>query len=188
MIANVAKLKNVPGQSAQLALEYQPRETDCDGSSLVFLRPVNFIGSVRNTGATILVQGQVATTVELACSRCGETVPFPVEAVFEENYAHHPQPVSADGEECHVFQGDEIQIFPQVAQAILLELPMKVLCRQSCQGLCPECGANLNVSKCRCAGSTVDPRLMALQKLLETSSTEGGVINGGTKKEDIESE
>jgi len=31
-----------------------------------------------------------------------------------------------------------------------LNLPMNPLCSADCQGLCPECGCDLNVEKCSC--------------------------------------
>lgn len=188
MKAYVGKLKNFTGQSADLSLSSEPKILNLGSENLVFLTPVNFVGKVLNTGTAILIQGEVTTTVELECSRCGEKVPLPVQTIFEESYANQSQTMDTTGDEGNVFQGDEIDIFPQVVQAILLELPMKIICRESCRGLCPECGTNLNEKQCRCAETAIDPRLMALQKLLDDSSTEGGVINGSTEKKDIKSE
>ena len=50
---------------------------------------------------------------------------------------------------------------------ILLELPSKFLCKDSCKGLCPKCGKNLNMGRCGCPEKEPDPRLAALSKLLE---------------------
>jgi len=48
-----------------------------------------------------------------------------------------------------------------------LALPMKPLCAESCRGLCPECGANLNRANCGCDPKwVVDPRLAPLKALL----------------------
>jgi uncharacterized protein len=43
---------------------------------------------------------------------------------------------------------------------------MKPLCRPDCAGLCPECGANLNLTRCGCEHRWIDPRMAALQELL----------------------
>ena len=50
---------------------------------------------------------------------------------------------------------------------ILLELPTSVLCVESCKGLCPVCGANLNEGDCGCDRSQRDPRLDKLRELLD---------------------
>ncbi len=50
---------------------------------------------------------------------------------------------------------------------IVMSLPTKVLCNDSCRGLCPDCGKNLNEGDCGCSKREVDPRLAALTELLK---------------------
>ena len=50
---------------------------------------------------------------------------------------------------------------------ILLELPSKFLCKDSCKGLCPKCGKNLNEGKCDCPEKEPDPRFAVLAELLK---------------------
>lgn len=47
--------------------------------------------------------------------------------------------------------------------AVLLEAPIKNLCREDCRGLCPVCGADRNAAGCRCETSRGDPRWEALR-------------------------
>lgn len=49
--------------------------------------------------------------------------------------------------------------------AVLLEEPMKSLCRDDCRGLCPVCGASRNESPCDCGSAKRDPRWDALKDL-----------------------
>jgi uncharacterized protein len=49
-----------------------------------------------------------------------------------------------------------------VAEQVHLALPMKSLCREDCRGLCPECGANLNLGSCGCRRGSGDARLAPL--------------------------
>ena len=42
---------------------------------------------------------------------------------------------------------------------ILVNLPMKVLCRTDCKGICNRCGANLNMGSCKCDKTELDPRM-----------------------------
>jgi uncharacterized protein len=185
MKANVGRVKNVSGLVENLSLEREPGLVNLGTEALKFLEKVRFTGTVTNRVTTLLVQGEVTALVELECSRCGKKISYPVRIPFEETYSNQPQMLEGAEDEIHGFEGDEIDIFPQVIQAILLDLPMKVLCREDCRGLCPECGENLNERQCLCAKEVVDPRLLALKNLLDDSSTEGGVSNGSTKKKDI---
>lgn len=42
---------------------------------------------------------------------------------------------------------------------ILVNLPMKVLCKDNCKGICNRCGANLNKGSCQCENAELDPRM-----------------------------
>jgi uncharacterized protein len=65
------------------------------------------------------------------------------------------------------FSGDDLDLTAPVRESLLLELPMKPVCREDCVGLCPVCGANLNLERCGCRAETADPRLVSLKRLLE---------------------
>ena len=55
--------------------------------------------------------------------------------------------------------------------AFLLDMDTKPLCSEDCKGLCPRCGADLNLGPCSC-GKETDPRLAVLAKLLENRENE----------------
>jgi uncharacterized protein len=48
---------------------------------------------------------------------------------------------------------------------VLLSVPMKVICRSDCRGLCASCGVNLNHEDCRCETHAMDPRMAPLARL-----------------------
>jgi uncharacterized protein len=59
----------------------------------------------------------------------------------------------------------ELDLRPALREQWLLHVPGYALCRDDCRGLCPTCGADLNVEPCGCASSAADPRWDALRKL-----------------------
>ena len=59
----------------------------------------------------------------------------------EERYEY-----SAEGKEKEM-----LDVTHDLQQEILLSYPMQFLCREDCQGLCPQCGKKLNEGKCGCA-------------------------------------
>lgn len=83
----------------------------------------------------------------------------------------------ADSDPCDQFfeeavefepDSDAINLIPFVEECLFINEPFKVLCDESCKGLCPGCGVNLNREACRCTQEeTIDPRMAALQQLLE---------------------
>ncbi|MDN5346598.1 MAG: hypothetical protein PWP65_162 [Clostridia bacterium] len=142
-----------------------------EGQEIPFAGPVIVKVVVTNTGNTFLVNGKVNADLNLYCSRCLESFIYHLELPFEEQYcsADFWQALPEDLElkdEIRVFTGDTIDLSPAVREALLLALPMKPLCRESCQGLCPGCGKDLNRGNCECHREDGDPRLAALAKLL----------------------
>jgi uncharacterized protein len=59
----------------------------------------------------------------------------------------------------------ELDLRPAVREQWLLNVPGYALCRDDCKGLCPTCGAELNLGPCDCASSAADPRWATLHKL-----------------------
>jgi uncharacterized protein len=59
----------------------------------------------------------------------------------------------------------ELDLRPAVREQWLLNVPGYALCRDDCKGLCPMCGAELNLGPCECASSAADPRWATLHKL-----------------------
>ena len=63
------------------------------------------------------------------------------------------------------FQGEEIDFREAVQEQVKLALPMQPLCSETCSGLCPGCGADLNQGDCSCAKGPRDPRFAVLERL-----------------------
>jgi hypothetical protein len=63
------------------------------------------------------------------------------------------------------FEGDGLFLADVLAEQVNLAIPMKIICRSDCRGLCPHCGANLNNEECRCEKHGSDPRLAPLARL-----------------------
>ena len=56
-----------------------------------------------------------------------------------------------------------IDLRPALREQWLLAAPGFALCREDCKGLCPKCGADLNLGPCNCKPD-VDPRWAALKE------------------------
>ncbi len=120
----------------------------------------------------IRLSGKLSTRVELACARCLEPVVQDVVHPFDLLY--RPQGADAGREELSVtaaeaevsyYQGEGLLLEDVLQEQVLLALPLKVICRDDCKGLCPHCGQNLNVEPCACAEPAEDPRWSALKDI-----------------------
>jgi len=162
---DVAKLKRSPGESVSFELMSDMPPIEMAGEKISFDGPVKAILNATNTGHAIIVEGTASGKLLLNCSRCLEPFVYSFEVPFTEIYTTSVE--EATEEEAISFSGDIIDVTPEVLKSIIMELPMKAVCHDECQGLCPGCGQNLNMGKCRCEGTDIDPRLSALQDILK---------------------
>lgn len=167
----VGDLKARPGGEIEFKGQEKWSRLATAAGSVPVIAPVRVTGKVTNTGKTLLVEGQVGTTLELTCDRCLEKYRYPLVAALEEEYGSTKTPGEEGtgiGEETGVrpLVGDFIDLKPAMEEALLLAIPMKWLCRENCRGLCPRCGRNLNEGLCQCDTRTLDPRLAVLEELL----------------------
>ncbi|MDA8344028.1 MAG: DUF177 domain-containing protein [Thermaerobacter sp.] len=118
-------------------------------------------GKMTNLGAEgIEVAIEVDGSTARECARCLAPVTVPLHASAEETFAlSGPWPSVVE---------DTLDVKPMVSEAVLLEEPLRVLCRPECAGICPSCGKDLNDGPCECTAEEVDPRLKPLKKLLES--------------------
>jgi len=99
---------------------------------------------------SIIVTGSVKTILEENCARCLKEVSIPIEGTIEATYVLQDSVVfaedgtSADLDNVLRLEGDLLDLSERVIEAIIVEVPQKVLCERDCAGLCPYCGANLN--------------------------------------------
>jgi len=117
----------------------------------------------------IRLQGHLRTTVKLSCARCLEPLGQPVDKEFELYYRPvqtiaREEDVEIDDAELEVgfYQGHGLVLEDALKEQILLDLPMKSLCRPDCRGLCTQCGQNRNVLPCDCPPPAVADRWAAL--------------------------
>jgi uncharacterized protein len=85
--------------------------------------------------------------------------PLGVDRKGEEAAIHEPET------EIGYYQGEGLELEDVLREQVLLAVPIKQLCRETCKGLCPQCGKNLNRETCDCAAPQLDARWSALKDL-----------------------
>jgi uncharacterized protein len=134
--------------------------------------PVRLTFDISKDGTQFHLTGRVASALTLACGRCLDDISLPVDLPFDLLYLPHQDNVGEGEVEVEdddlttaYYRDEEIDLGQLVLEQFYLALPMKPLCRESCRGLCPECGTNLNTANCSCVREWTDPRLDALRAL-----------------------
>ncbi len=115
----------------------------------------------------ILLHAQLYVQGIFECDRCLDKFSRQIEVKYSMVYMQGDRSTigTRKGEEIQVISSDTnyIDLDEDVRQYINLMVPLKLLCRENCLGLCPVCGINKNNDKCDCEGQTKDSRWDALR-------------------------
>ncbi|MEU0085693.1 DUF177 domain-containing protein [Streptomyces sp. NPDC006274] len=124
----------------------------------------------------VLVTGTTRASAEGECVRCLEPLRHEVAADFQELFTYPDaddrgrtaEPVDGEEDEDRLFIEDGLfDLEPVLRDAVVLALPMQPVCRETCEGLCPQCGVRLDENPDH-HHDAVDIRWAALQGLAET--------------------
>ena len=120
----------------------------------------------------VYMRGRAKVQLAGQCGRClspadlALNVPIEV-ALFpsgKEPAANTEGELAPDEMGVAAYEDGVINLSGIIHDEVFLELPMNPLCKESCAGLCPSCGTNLNETRCNCA-KAVDPRWEILRDL-----------------------
>lgn len=135
---------------------------------------------IRRRDEAFDLDGEMAVSGNVLCSRCLEPVPWHATETFRISLAtERPDALNDREEDVELAEqdldvvylaGDELDLEELAAEQILLALPMRVMCKDDCAGICPTCGGNRNIEgACHCEPQG-DPRWEALRDLRSAGS------------------
>lgn len=149
--------------------EFLPPE---DPHEIELDRPVNVDLEIRKHPNHIRIRGVIHGIFRVSCHRCLRSFSWTLDEkvdtfLMKAEAAPSDEEVELEREELEYefFDGEVIEIDQLVAEQIFLALPVKFLCSETCKGLCPHCGSNLNMESCRCAEKRTDSPFAALEAL-----------------------
>ncbi|GAB6157698.1 DUF177 domain-containing protein [Desulfotomaculum varum] len=165
MKINILKLKNAPGDRLTFNFSKELAALELGGQIFKFVTPVSATGEVVYRQPLFHVKGETGATVSTECACCLEPFELKLQGWLEEVYTREDELAVSDAEIIR-FEGDIINIEPEVVKSLVLEIPMRLVCSPECRGLCRQCGANLNVQTCNCQVEDIDPRLAILKNYI----------------------
>lgn len=163
MLFDVKPILHTPGKQLGFQFELDLSDMEFSGRCPVS-RPVAVSGTVRNTVGVLELELSARTTLDAVCDRCGKAFIQEKEIPYSCMLAEELQ--NEDNDEIVLLEDGCVDVVDLARTAFILGMDTKTLCSEDCKGLCPRCGADLNLGPCSCE-KEVDPRLAVLAKLLE---------------------
>lgn len=157
MYINLSDLEEI-GSKKSVLLDVEFHDLEFVDREIEIKDTVNLDLEIFNTRNSFAVTGFLKAELILSCSRCLEK--FSSEIELE---------ISEDVLKSEMEDEEELYLNDIIKDNIILSLPMKPLCSEDCEGLCPQCGQDLNEGECDCERETVDPRLAKLKELYQDS-------------------
>ena len=130
-------LKNFKNDDVQVFEEdVDAEDLDIDIGVMHFAEPVHVKAEAMKNDNDLTVQVHIEGDRSFTCSLCLEEF----DNLFEKDITLH-----------YDIKGlDSVTIDQDVREEIILDHPIRVLCKTDCRGLCSFCGANLNDGACDC--------------------------------------
>lgn len=124
--------------------------------------------TITHTGKQRLtLSGHTKITVAIPCDRCLKEVPvdFPLDFTREINFGSLDENPEEALEISNFIEKNILDIDAFICNEVLAQWPMKVLCSDSCKGICKKCGKDLNEGSCDCEQEELDPRMAAIRDI-----------------------
>lgn len=168
----IISLVRMPADGLIFRRQYKAGELDARDFDFELEEPPSVTGRIDRAGPDMRARGEISAKIVAPCDRCLNEVSIQVEIPFDLIYAPGDPGAGHTGEHelrerdlgFAVYENDQIDLDELILEQLELSLPSRVLCREECRGLCPQCGVDLNVEQCDCAAQ-VDLRWQALADL-----------------------
>lgn len=159
MFLDVSQALCCPGERYPFEAIQPMLAQDILGETVTF-DDVRLEGTFEAIGQSILAQGELKTVAHMRCANCLAPVNVPMALSFKETFAPDAAP---DDPDRFFYESSKLEFSQMVVSLVVLALPMRVLCKAGCQGLCSQCGKPKDL--CTCQKEVKHP-FEALQQLL----------------------
>lgn len=160
MILNIKEIFLTPGLSRSFAFDIPLRDIGLDSDEAA-----KITGTVSNRSEIVTLRFSAHLVALLACDRC--LTSFELNRSYDFTHILVQELHSEDSDEFIPVPDYKLDVYELCRTDLALEVPIKILCKEDCKGLCDRCGKNRNESSCDCGHGEIDPRLSALSELLK---------------------
>ena len=137
-----------------------------------FVSPLRATIEVWSEDGVIRSKGKLEGDAVRDCFRCLKLIESKLAIEFEAGFLTSDsdaesteRELSSDDLDFSVLTETALDLDEVAREQLMLALPDSVLCDDSCRGICPQCGKDLNESECECGSDDIDPRWKGLESL-----------------------
>ena len=162
------------GEKSKISFDYMLEPIPMD--RVKFMDNAHVVGEITDNAGYMHLTATAHLAYEAECDRCLDTVNGEFVLDFQRVVADEgtlsEEQIEDNVDEYVIVENGKLNIDEQLAEALLLDFPRKILCSDDCAGLCPKCGKSLKYGDCGCPKKEIDPRLAVLATLLKKDEQE----------------
>lgn len=116
------------------------------------------------------IRGHIVLQLTAPCSRCLDEVAISQPLDFDRSvdFEQVRQGMIDDINDICFMKEESLDTDVLVYNELIPHLPMKILCREDCAGLCPVCGHNLNLGDCGCDRRSPNLQMSAIMEIFNS--------------------
>lgn len=183
MKLDVTKALRNPGQHYPLEVEQTIAPQDVGGDEVTF-DPATLKGEyVTGEDGSVTVEGLFHTVAHAQCANCLAPASAEITAEFRETFYHGGDP---EDDESFAYEGSKLDFEKLAMFCAMLNLPMRFLCKEDCQGFSEYAGEDVNMRSCHKELPGQHPFAALQQLLAEKSDQDSHSVSAGCPKKDEE--
>jgi uncharacterized protein len=167
----IIDIDRLPKKGFTVSKDFEFLSIELVEEDAVFLEPVHVEATVKKIGEEIAIKGKVKTLLSFNCSRCLVPFEFPIDSRFDlvylpEELEDVKEELDSEDMSRFFYYHRKIDIKEIILEQLNLTFPVKPLCTEDCQGICPVCGKIVKQGECSCVSDKSDPRLDKLKTFI----------------------
>lgn len=167
MVVDVSSILKEIGGKIEISGEVFVTEEEFSG--VKFTSPAKLSGNITNNGETLILSAHLNCHASTVCARCLKDIEIVLDFDISEMLAQNNKKYNGE-DDIYIFENESVDLTEIIVNNLLSNISGRYLCSEDCKGLCPKCGADLNISECGCDTEVTDPRWAVLTDIMKSSS------------------
>lgn len=171
MLLNLTDVLTSEDRVVTKQVEADITEIDCRTGSYPVIEKTPLLLTMTNLGANkASIRGKMELSLGMSCDRCLKPVIQKITLAFTRTvFGPDGYQEDTDEDEQNFMEGYQLNVDDLIRNECFLNLPMKVLCKPDCRGICSICGKDLNLGSCDCDTFVPDPRMAGIKDIFEAN-------------------
>lgn len=171
MLINLTDVLTSEGKVVEQQVESELTQITCRTGEFPITEKMPLSLTLTNLGMNkASIEGRMELTFAMSCDRCLKpvmqkiTLDFTRQVLGSEEHAE-----DTEDDDQSFMEGYQLNVDDLIKNECFMNLPVKVLCKPDCKGICMQCGKDLNAGECDCDTFVPDPRMARIKDIFDAN-------------------